>query len=490
MKKNIIKTLSLASFALITTSFGLVSCSEELGETIFPDVDESLDPNSYTYALDAYIKHEYNEPYNISFLYKMQDVGSDMDYNLIPCSYEKSIDFAVLNKYLWFDVYAQLAGEKEVFLKKYSPRILHIIGSPAVNPSTGTIKLGEAEGGKKITLYRGNGMETSDVDRLNEYYFKTMHHEFGHILHQNHLYPNDYRLFNNGQYAPQDWQNTPDSVALGRGFITPYASNVVDDDVVEMFANYIVKDDATWAQMMEVAKFDWEKHEGLAADTMKNCLANGVTRDVLGYVIDTTTDVQGNETQYNVQRKIISRDASDRPILSDGTVVFLGQAPVDTLRDENGKIIYEKDNKGNDKLDKDKNPIPATQKRDDYGWTTRSMADSSYVDVTDKLVFTHTSGKIGYELIQQKLTMIKGWLKEYFQIDLDELHKEVQRREYVTTTDEEDNEVFVKDAQGRYINRLSAPYTDENGNTYAQFIDYLRQQVLKYEEDKVKPEEK
>lgn len=479
MKKISIKYLSAACMAF-AVFFGVTSCSDELGATIFPDVDETLDPNSYTYALDAYVKHEYNEPYNISFLYKMQDISSDMNYNLIPCSYEKSIDFAVLNKYLWFDVYAQLAGEKEVFLKKYSPRILHIIGSPAVNPSTGTIKLGEAEGGKKITLYRGNGMNTTDVDQLNEYYFKTMHHEFGHILHQNHLYPNDYRLFNNGQYAPQDWQNTPDSVALGRGFITPYASNTVDDDVVELFANYIVKDDATWAQMMEVAKFDWEKHEGVAADTVKNCLANGVSRDIIGYVIDTTTDVEGNETQYNVQRKTISRDANDRPVLSDGTVIFLGQAPVDTLRDENGEIIY------TGKLDKDKNPIPSTQIRDDYGWTTRSMVDSSYVDVTGKLVFTHASGKIGYELLQQKFTMIKNWLKEFYALDLDELHKEVQRREYLTATDEEGNEVFVLDSKGRYINRLSAPYTDADGTYYAQFIDYLRSQVLKYEEDKNK----
>lgn len=479
MKKISIKHLSLALIAL-ATSFGVTSCSEELGETIFPDVDETLDPNSYTYALDSYVKHEYNEPYNISFLYKLQDVSSDMNYNLIPCSYEKSIDFAVLNKYLWFDVYAQLAGEKEVFLKKYSPRILHIIGSPAVNPSTGTIKLGEAEGGKKITLYRGNGMNTSDIDQLNEYYFKTMHHEFGHILHQNHLYPNDYRLFNNGQYAPQDWQNTPDSVALGRGFITPYASNVVDDDVVELFANYIVKDDATWNQMMEVSKYDWEKTESIPVDTFKNCIANGVSRDLLGYIIDTVKDTQGNESSYTVQRKSISRDAAGRPILTDGTVVFLGIAPKDTLRDENGEIIY------TGKKDKDGKPIPSTVDRDDRGWTTRSVADSSYVDVTDRIVYNHASGKIGYELLQQKFTMIKNWLQEYYELDIEELHKEVQRRQYLTATDEQGNEYFVKDAWGRPINRLSAPYTDSDGKQYGQFIDYLRYQVLKYGDNKNK----
>lgn len=478
MKKSFTK-LSIALFALVAAA-GFTSCTEELGETIFPDVDETLDPNSYTYALDAYCKYEYNEPYNISFLYKMQDISSDMDYNLIPCSYEKSIDFAVLCKYLWYDVYKELAGDGDDFVKTYSPRILHLIGSPAINPYTGTIKLGEAEGGKKITLYRGNEMNITDVDVLNEFYFKTMHHEFGHILHQNHLYPQDFRLLANGQYSPQDWQNTPDSVALGRGFISPYSSNTVADDWVEMFANFIVKDDLTWNQMMETSKFDWEKTEGLSADTVKNCLANGVTRDIIGYITSTVSSANdGEDASYTVQRKVISRDEAGHPILSDGTVIFLGTAPIDTLRDENGEIVY------TGKLDKDKNPIPETQIRDEYGWTTRSMADSSYIDVTDKLVFTHASGRVGREIIQQKWDMVNTWLKEYFKIDFVALHKEVQRRQYVTVTDDNGNDVldengdvqFVLDGRGRYINRLTS--RDKDGVT---LMDRLRNEVNKYKD--------
>ena len=479
MKKITIKSFWAAIIALVA-SVGVSSCSEELGPTIFPDVDESLDQSVYTFPLDTFIKVNYNEPYNISFLYRMQDISSDMNYNLIPCSYEKSIDFAVLCKYLWYDVYKELAGDGDDFVKTYSPRILHLIGSPAINPYTGTIKLGEAEGGKKITLYRGNEMNITDVDVLNEFYFKTMHHEFGQILHQNHLYPQDFRLLANGQYSPQDWQNTPDSVALGRGFISPYSSNTVADDWVEMFANFIVKDDLTWNQMMETSKFDWEKTEGLSADTVKNCLANGVTRDIIGYITSTVSSANdGEDASYTVQRKVISRDEAGHPILSDGTVIFLGTAPIDTLRDENGEIVY------TGKLDKDKNPIPETQIRDEYGWTTRSMADSSYIDVTDKLVFTHASGRIGREIIQQKWDMVNTWLKEYFKIDFVALHKEVQRRQYVTVTDDNGNDVldengdvqFVLDGRGRYINRLTS--RDKDGVT---LMDRLRNEVNKYKD--------
>lgn len=478
MKKITIKSFWAAIIALVA-SVGVSSCSEDLGPTIFPDVDESLDQSVYTFPLDTFIKVNYNEPYNISFLYRMQDISSDMNYNLIPCSYEKSIDFAVLCKYLWYDVYKELAGDGDDFVKTYSPRIIHLIGSPAINPQTGTIKLGEAEGGKKITLYRGNDMNITDVDVLNEFYFKTMHHEFGHILHQNHLYPQDFKLLSNGQYNPQDWQNMPDSVALGRGFISPYSSNMVADDWVEMFANYIVKDDATWNQMMETSKYDWEKTEGLSADTVKNCLANGVTRDIIGYITSTVSSANdGEDASYTVQRKVISRDDAGHPILSDGTVIFLGIAPKDTLRDENGEIVY------NGK-DKDGNPKPVTSERDNLGWTTRSMADSSYVDVTDKLVFTHVTGRIGRELIQQKWDMVNTWLKEYFKLDFVALHKEVQRRQYVTKTDaqgndlldEEGNYIFEKDARGRYINRLT--WKDSDGQT---FIEKLRNEVNKYED--------
>ena len=54
--------------------------------------------------------------------------------------------------------------------------------------------LGTAEGGKKITLYEVNSLdfENVDIEVLNEYYFKTMHHEFAHILHQKRNY--DHRL--------------------------------------------------------------------------------------------------------------------------------------------------------------------------------------------------------------------------------------------------------------------------------------------------------
>jgi substrate import-associated zinc metallohydrolase lipoprotein len=75
-------------------------------------------------------------------------------------------------------------------MNEYAPRVILLIGSPALSPRSGTMILGQAEGSVKITLFLVNYIDVTDIEMLNEYYFKTMHHEFAHILHQTKPYPN------------------------------------------------------------------------------------------------------------------------------------------------------------------------------------------------------------------------------------------------------------------------------------------------------------
>ena len=102
-------------------AMSLSSCSnEKLGPSIFPDEDEVLDPTSTTYKLDKYLKENFLDKYNLTFLYKMPDISTNMNYNLVPADYNNSIDLAVLCKHLWFDVYDKVAGEQ--FLKNMAAR--------------------------------------------------------------------------------------------------------------------------------------------------------------------------------------------------------------------------------------------------------------------------------------------------------------------------------------------------------------------------------
>ena len=79
----------------------------------------------------------------------------------------KAQQMAKIVKYLWFDAYGTVVGPD--FLKENGPRIIHLIGSPAYNPISGTILLGTAEGGLKVTLYRCNELDPTNVDQLNDY---------------------------------------------------------------------------------------------------------------------------------------------------------------------------------------------------------------------------------------------------------------------------------------------------------------------------------
>ncbi len=241
----------------------LASCSEEeLGPTIFPDVSTEADPTSYTYKFDTWLNREFRDIYNLDFKYKMVDVEADMNYNLVPATYENARDLCLLTKYLWFDAYREHAGID--FLKQYGPRILHLIGSPAYNPNSGTEILGLAEGGLKVSLFKVNEMNLSDINQMNEYYFRTMHHEFGHILHQTKSYPVEFNELSVGRYDDSSWQSKDLGYVAGLGFITPYASSQAREDFAETIANYLTRSDDAMALIKWMAAQDWTT--GLTGD--------------------------------------------------------------------------------------------------------------------------------------------------------------------------------------------------------------------------------
>jgi len=240
-----------ALLLVAVTAMSLTSCGEDkLGPTIFPDVDETLDPTSYTYQLDKFLKENYLEKYNLTFLYKMPDISTNMNYNLVPATYENSVDLAVLCKHLWFDVYDKIAGED--FLKLYGPRIILLLGSPAINPSSGTEIVGLAEGGIKISLFKVNAMDINNFQVMNELYFHTMHHEFSHILHQTKTYPTEFNTISVGRYDANNWQYRGDEVH-SLGYVTNYASMEYREDFAETIACYIVYTDTQWNRLMELA---------------------------------------------------------------------------------------------------------------------------------------------------------------------------------------------------------------------------------------------
>lgn len=237
-------------FLLCLVALGFASCKDDqFTESIFVDPVEKEDV--FTREFDLWCKKYFTDKYNVEFIYRLDDNATDPSYNIVPVALGQADTVAHLALYLWYDVYDSIVSP--TFLKEYGPKMIQLIGSPMINAAQGTEKLGYAEGGNKITLLKINEMKPNDMDQLNEYIFKTMHHEFAHILHQQKAYPKEFGLINPEDYDPNRWQDRSEEEALQLGYITPYASSQTREDFVETIANYIVKSDATWKQMMETA---------------------------------------------------------------------------------------------------------------------------------------------------------------------------------------------------------------------------------------------
>jgi substrate import-associated zinc metallohydrolase lipoprotein len=260
MKKYI--SLLFIVFSVIAFT-ACVEYDSTFTETVFED-EADLDPNAENYAFERWLQATYLKEYNLQFLYKMQDVGSNTDYNLVPTKLRKSEEMAILVKYLWFDVYAEVVDSS--FLKYYGPRIIHLIGSAAYNPNYGTKILGTAEGGIKVTLFDCNKLDPASFRFNNKYYFNTMHHEFSHILHQKRSYPKEFETLSAGRYDPMYWQERTDgeedfkdesdinhTLYAPYGFVTAYGSGAPREDFVETISHFIVASDAWWDHLLEDA---------------------------------------------------------------------------------------------------------------------------------------------------------------------------------------------------------------------------------------------
>ena len=233
----------------LAVSLGLGSCSEDAPSdpTNFPTTPVERN------AFDQWLLKNFTYPYNVSFLYKMKDIESDMTKNLVPADSAKSTKLAIIIKYLWFDAYAEAIGPD--FIKENVPRVIHLIGSPAFN-SNGTIVLGTAEGGQKVTLYTVNSLtdeNLKDYSYLNDYYFHTMHHEFTHILNQKVAYNKNFDKVTASGYVSGDWTNVEDVDAQKKGFVTAYAMEEGKEDFAEMLSTYVTSTPTQWEKILSTA---------------------------------------------------------------------------------------------------------------------------------------------------------------------------------------------------------------------------------------------
>lgn len=272
------KIFFIIAAMLVTLGFTACHNDDELDSTsIFPTEPPVRD------AFDEWLLKNYTTPYNVEFKYKWEDIESDMKYNLVPADSAMSAKLAIIVKYMWFDAYAEVAGPD--FVKSNVPRIINLIGSPAYN-SEGTVVLGTAEGGLKVTLYMVNSLSgiINNYASLNDYYFHTMHHEFTHILNQKKPYDPAFGLITESSYISGDWYAISDDVARSKGFVTPYAMSEPREDFAEMFSVYVTSSPEGWNEILKQAG------SGAAAIEEKLRIVRNYMRDSWNFDIDELRD--------------------------------------------------------------------------------------------------------------------------------------------------------------------------------------------------------
>ena len=419
MKKYIIGSVLCLALAGAFTS---CSSDDDLDpQSIFVPDPDVLDPTSPTYKFDKWVKENYLDEYNMTFTYRMKSLATDPDYNLVPASLEKSMQLAVLTKYLWYDVYDKITGSSD-FLRQYGPKMLHIIGSSAVNPSTGTEILGLAEGGLKVSLFVVNDLDPENAELLNAKYFKTMHHEFSHILHQTKTYPKQFDDINLANYEPNAWQERLGGTTCSLGFTSPYASGQAREDFAETCANYIVRTPDEWDLTLWLAERGWYEVD----DAYVTYRLQGVWSSMWPANSDATMQRYG--FCYYYYRNTADEAADKRTYVGE----FVEREEVYYLTDLELTV------------DRDGNATDPEAQYLDYLFYYMNGGARKFKTVaeiekwlketyTDKGIRLYpvedTDGNNGRENIEQKVSIVRDWFSSAWNIDIDELRALVQERQ-------------------------------------------------------------
>ena len=242
MKKNIIFTLMLAACGLT-----FVSCSEDdlSSESII--TADKVEKTPLDYWLDA----NFVEPFNIAVKYRYEYNETNNSYYTVPARYDDAVLMAHILKYCCVDAYVDVAGLD--FTRRYFPKLFYLEGEWHYR-NNGTFELGTAEGGRKIFLMGLNYLSGyySDVETLNYYYMKTIHHEFTHILHQTVEFSAAYQLITPDNKTDK-WSNPEFKDYLVRGFISDYAQSNYHEDFAEMVSIYVTKSAEEWEALLAEA---------------------------------------------------------------------------------------------------------------------------------------------------------------------------------------------------------------------------------------------
>jgi len=218
--------------------------------------------------VDQWIYDSLTKPYNIEVLYRWQPEEVNFTADLVPPKEANVVAAMSAMKQIWIEPYNAETGS-DLLIKRLAPKSMILVGS-AEYLANGARLLGQAEGGNKIAMYVINEFSLDNIGALREM-LHTIEHEFAHILHQNVLYPLDFKSIT-PQYT-SSWFNFTDAQGRAQGFASAYAMSGPDDDFVETVSIMLIEGKNRWDEIVKAqgatAQDALRKKEAIVVDYYK-----------------------------------------------------------------------------------------------------------------------------------------------------------------------------------------------------------------------------
>lgn len=221
---KIVKQYTMAFLALAVIAFAGCTHEDLLGDS---QLDVTNPPKS---PLDNWITDNYLNPYNINIQYTWNQNAVDNNRYLYPPQEDKVQPVLEIIQKIWLDSYKTIAGPD--FVKKIAPREIVMVGGANLD-LTGTVTLGLAEGGQRVTLFETDNVDITDRDNVKQF-IHTIQHEYIHILNQHKPYDEKSMAKITPSGYTANWYATADKDANEQGFITAYAKSNINEDFAEM----------------------------------------------------------------------------------------------------------------------------------------------------------------------------------------------------------------------------------------------------------------
>ncbi|MDR7208709.1 putative zinc-binding metallopeptidase [Flavobacterium piscis] len=221
---KIVKQYTMTFLAIAAIAFS--GCTRE-DQPEGSQLDVTNPPQS---ALDNWITDNYLNPYNINIQYKWNQNAVDNNRYLYPPEENKVQPVLEVIQKIWLDSYNAIAGPD--FVKKIAPREIVMVGGANLD-LTGTLTLGLAEGGQRVTLFETDNVDITDRENVKQF-IHTIQHEYIHILNQHKPYDEKSMATITPSGYTANWYAISDADANEEGFITAYAKSNINEDFAEM----------------------------------------------------------------------------------------------------------------------------------------------------------------------------------------------------------------------------------------------------------------